>query len=72
MKRAYMHTYICAALIVETLPSLLNSDSSWLRVTNSASIATSPPFIGISSCERGLNVIRFLPLSARLLSSKNT
>jgi hypothetical protein len=36
------------------LPSLLSSDSSWLSVTNSASMATMSPRRGISSEPKGM------------------
>jgi hypothetical protein len=53
LKMTYLYTYprmqvmratdICDGLIVDNLPSLRSSASSWFNVTNSASIATMSP-----------------------------
>ena len=51
-------TDICEGRTVVDLPSLLNSASSWFKVTNSASIATKSPWPGISSAASGRNEIR--------------
>lgn len=67
-------TDICDGRTVVDFPSLRSSASSWLSVTNSASMATKSPRPGISSAARGRKEIRWSPsdFCAKDLSSLNT
>merc|ERR1719510_876530 len=70
LTQVILATDMWAAFTVETLPSLLSSASSWFRVTNSASMATRSPFLGNSSCPRGVKVVRFTRWTTFLSSAK--
>ena len=64
-------TDICDGLMVDRVPSLLSSASSWLSVTNSASRPTRSPSFGSSSSASGVNITwRRLGVTIEVVSSR--